>query len=285
MVIGLVAGGRQFPVMVAKGVRDQGHRLVAAGFTGHSNMAVAELAHVWKELKLGQLGRLISFFKDNRVQRVVMAGTIDKPKIMDVRHLDMRALKVVFRNKNKGDASVLGAVAREFESEGMAVVPAHEFLPELLTPEGVLGARRPSEREWGDLAYGWRVAKDMGRLDIGQCLVLREGIVAAVEALEGTDAAVRRGCELGGEGCVVIKVFKPGQQAEVDLPSVGPDTVRIMAEGRAVCLGVEAGRSLFFDRDQAVALADRSGIAVVGLSEAVLKAQAPGQAGGVPPGP
>jgi DUF1009 family protein len=146
------------------------------------------------------------------------------------------------------------------------VVPAHSYLPELLTPEGVMTRREPDEREWEDLRYGWKIAKELGRMDIGQCVVIREGIVSAVEALEGTDPTIARGCSLGGAGCVVIKVFKPGQQEQIDLPSLGLDTVKAMAEGKATCMGVEASRSLFFDRDEAIALADRSGIAIVGLT-------------------
>jgi len=264
--VGLIAGGRQFPVLVAQGVKAHGHRLVVAGFSGHTNMEVAAHADVFRELKLGQLGALIAFFKDNGVSRVVMAGAIDKPKILDIRHLDLRAIKLVFRRKNKGDATVLKAVAREFEAEGMPVVPPHSYLPELLTPPGVLSRRRPSEAEWDDLRYGFTVAKELGRMDIGQCLVLKEGVIAAVEALEGTDAAVLRGCELGGAGCVVIKVFKPGQEERVDLPSIGPGTIASMVRGKAVCLGVEAGKSLFFDREEALNAANRAKIAVVGLT-------------------
>ncbi|MDD3310705.1 UDP-2,3-diacylglucosamine diphosphatase LpxI [Pseudodesulfovibrio sp.] len=265
--IGLIAGGRQFPVMVARGVKAHGHRLVVAGFTGHTNMDVAPLADVWRELKLGKLGQLIDYFKQNGVQKVIMAGTINKPKVMDVRYLDMRAVKLLFRQKNKGDSAILGTLAGEFEREGMPVVPPQAFVPELLTPDGVLTRRGPDEREREDLRFAWNIAKDLGRLDIGQCLVVREGIVAAVEALEGTDATIRRGCELGGPACVVVKVFKPGQQEQVDLPSLGTDTIRAMAEGGATCLGVEAGKSLFFDRDEAVAVADRAGIAIVGLTD------------------
>ncbi len=264
--IGLIAGGRQFPLMVARGVKSHGYRLVVAGFTGHTNMDVVPFADVWRELKLGKLGKLIAFFKENGVERVIMAGTINKPKVMDVRHLDMRAIKLIFRQKNKGDSAILGTLAGEFEREGMPVVPAHSFLPELLTPEGVISRREPDEREWEDLRYGWKIAKELGRMDIGQCVVIREGIVSAVEALEGTDPTIARGCSLGGPGCVVIKVFKPGQQEQIDLPSLGLDTVKAMVEGKATCLGVEANRSLFFDRDEAIALADRSGIAIIGLT-------------------
>jgi DUF1009 family protein len=264
--IGLIAGGRQFPLLVARGVKSHGYRLVVAGFTGHTNMDVVPYADVWRELKLGKLGKLIAFFKENGVERVIMAGTINKPKVMDVRHLDMRAIKLIFRQKNKGDSAILGTLAGEFEREGMPVVPAHSYLPELLTPEGVMTRREPDEREWEDLRYGWKIAKELGRMDIGQCVVIREGIVSAVEALEGTDPTIARGCSLGGAGCVVIKVFKPGQQEQIDLPSLGLDTVKAMAEGKATCMGVEASRSLFFDRDEAIALADRSGIAIVGLT-------------------
>ncbi|ADU62418.1 MAG: UDP-2,3-diacylglucosamine diphosphatase LpxI [Pseudodesulfovibrio sp.] len=264
--IGLIAGGRQFPILVARGVKAHGYRLVVAGFTGHTNMDVVPYADVWQELKLGKLGRLIAFFRENGVDRVIMAGTIDKPKVMDIRHLDMRAVKLLFRQKNKGDSAILGSLAEEFEREGMPVVPAHDYLPELLSPLGVMTRREPDEREREDLRYGWKIAKELGRMDIGQCVVLREGIISAVEALEGTDAAIARGCGLGGPGCVVIKVFKPGQQEQVDLPSLGLDTVRAMIDGKATCLGVEAGRSLFFDRDEALALADRAGMAIVGLA-------------------
>lgn len=263
--IGLIAGGRQFPILVARGVKAHGYRLVVAGFTGHTNMDVVPYADVWQELKLGKLSRLIAYFRENGVDRVIMAGTINKPKVMDVRHLDMRAVKLLFRQKNKGDSAILGSLTEEFEREGMPVVPAHDYLPELLSPPGVMTRREPDDREWEDLRYGWKVAKELGRLDIGQCVVLREGIVSAVEALEGTDAAIARGCGLGGPGCVVIKVFKPGQQEQIDLPSLGLDTVRAMIDGKATCLGVEADRSLFFDRDEALALADGAGLAIVGL--------------------
>lgn len=264
--IGLIAGGRQFPILVAQGVKARGYKLVVAGFVGHTNMDVVPLADVWEELKLGKLGKLIKYFKSNGVDKVIMAGTIDKPKIMDVRHLDMRALKLVFSKKNKGDSAILGTLAREFEKEGMPVVPAHEYLPELLTPEGVLSRRQPDKREWEDLQFSWKIAKELGKMDVGQCVVVREGIVSAVEALEGTDIAIRRGCDLAGKGCVVVKVFKPGQQEQVDLPSFGLDTLKAMAAGHATCLGVEAGKSLFFDREAALEFADESGIAVVGLS-------------------
>mgnify|MGYP003814639543 CR=1 FL=1 len=269
-VIGLIAGGRQFPVMVARGVKAAGHRLVVAGFAGHTNPEVYPLADVSRELKLGQLSKLLDFFKDNRVEQAVMAGSINKPGVLDIRHFDARAVKILFSLKGKGDDAILRAFTQLLEGEGIGLLPPQRFATGLLTPAGVLTRRAPDEREWHDLRAGAHLARELGRMDIGQCVVLREGIVAAVEALEGTDAAIRRGCELGGAGCVVVKVFKPGQEERVDLPSVGLDTVRVMARGDATCLGVEAGKSLFFDLEDTVAEADRAGIAIVGLAESDL---------------
>ncbi len=269
-VVGLIAGGRQFPVLVAKGVKQAGHRLVVAGFTGHTNAEVYPLADAHSELKLGQLAKLLDFLKQHKVEQVVMAGTINKPGVMDIRHFDARAVKLLFSLGGKGDDAILRAVSALLESEGMELLPPQTFALGLLTPSGVLTRRPPDEREWADLRLGAKLARQLGRLDIGQCVVLREGIVAAVEALEGTDAAISRGCGLGGPGCVVVKVMKPGQEERVDLPSVGPDTVRTLAKGQGVCLGVEAGKSLFFDLEATVHAADKAGIAIVGLTEADL---------------
>ena len=136
--IGILAGGGQLPFLVADGARRQGQRVAAVGYSGNADPALAAEADVFRELKLGQLGKLIDFFKQHGVTRVVMAGTIDKPKAMDLRHLDLRALKLVFRRKGKGDDALLRLLSREFEAEGMPVVPAHLYMPDLLTPEGVL---------------------------------------------------------------------------------------------------------------------------------------------------
>jgi DUF1009 family protein len=268
--IGLIAGGRQFPVMVARGVKAAGHRLVVAGFTGHTNPEVYPLADAHRELKLGQLAKLLDFFKENGVEQAMMAGSINKPSVLDIRHFDARAVKLLLSLKGKGDDAILSAFTQLLEGEGIGIMPPQRFAQGLMTPAGVLSRRAPDEREWADLRAGVRLARELGRMDIGQCVVLREGIVAAVEALEGTDAAIRRGCELGGPGCVVVKVLKPGQEERVDLPSVGLDTVRVMSKGAATCLGVEAGKSLFFDLEDTLAAADRAGIAVVGLCESDL---------------
>ncbi|WP_027722382.1 LpxI family protein [Maridesulfovibrio zosterae] len=263
--IGIIAGGGQFPLLVAKGAAAQGHRVVAVFFKGHSSDEVAALVDDSKELMLGQLSKLISFFKKNGVSKVVMAGTINKPKAFDIRP-DFRAAKLLFKLATKGDDVLLRTVANEFESEGMEVVGPHIFAPQLLTPAGILTKRKPSESEYSDLVFGWKIARELGRLDIGQCVIIKDGVIAAVEAIEGTDAAIKRGCDLGGKGCCIVKVFKPGQEERVDMPSIGLKTVEGMKELRATCLGVEAGKSLFFDLDKAIKFADKHGISIVGLT-------------------
>ncbi len=263
--IGLIAGGGQFPLLVAKGAAAQGNRVVVVSFKGHSNDDVHSIVDAWKELKLGQLSKLIDFFHKNGVTKVVMAGTINKPKAFDIRP-DFRAAKLLFKLATKGDDAVLRAVTDEFESAGFKVVGPHVYAPQLLTPSGLLTKRAPSEIEEKDLAFGWKIARELGRMDIGQCVVVREGIITAVEAIEGTDAAIKRGCTLGGKGCSIIKVFKPGQEDRVDMPSIGLKTVQEMKELGATCLGVEAGKSLFFDLDKSLEFADKNKICIVGLN-------------------
>ncbi len=267
--VGIIAGGGQFPFLVARGVRDQGGRVAAVGFARNTDPALAGHVDAYVELKLGQLGKVIDFFRTHQVGRVIMAGAINKARALDIRP-DLRAAKLLFRLRGKGDDALLRAVAEELESEGFSVVRAHEACPSLLTPRGVLTRRSPSPEEWEDIRFGWPLAKRIGELDIGQTVVVRKQVVAAVEALEGTDAAMERGLSLTGKGGVVIKVFKPGQEERIDLPSVGLRTVELLARHGAGCLAVEAGRSLFFDREKALELADRSGIAIVGMDAALL---------------
>lgn len=270
--LGLIAGGGQFPDLVLHNAQSRGLRVAAVGFAGHTDPLLGTRAAAWQLLHLGQLGRLIAFFKQQQVRHVVLAGGIHKPKALDIRP-DFRAARLIWRMRGKGDDALLRSLLAELEDEGFVVLQAAAFLPELYAPQGVLSARPPSAEEWADLQLAWEVAATVGRLDIGQCVVLKRGVVAAVEALEGTDAAIRRGAELAGQGCVVLKRSKPGQDQRVDLPALGLDTMRVLIQCGASCLGFEAGKTLFFDCVQAASLADRHGIALVGLTDESLARQ------------
>lgn len=266
--IGILAGGGQLPFLVAEGARRQGQRVAAVGYVGNADPALAGRVDAFAELKLGQLGKLISFFKTESVTRVVLAGSINKPRALDIRP-DMRAMKLIMRLAARGDDSVLRAVAGEIESEGMAVVSALDLVPDLATPAGVLTRKKPSKDQWEDLRFAWPRAKALGRMDIGQALAVKERMVVAVEGMEGTDACIARAGELA-KGCTLVKIVKPGQDLRFDLPAVGTRTLEAMAAAGVSCLGVEAGRSMFFDRDPALDLAHTAGLCVVGLTPEVL---------------
>ena len=266
--IGILAGGGQLPFLVADGARRQGQRVAAVGYSGNADPALAGRVDAYSELKLGQLGKLIAFFKAEGVTRVVLAGSINKPRALDIRP-DMRAMKLIMRLATRGDDSLLRAVAGELESEGMAVVSALDLVPALAAPAGVLTRKKPSKEQWEDLRYAWPRAKALGRMDIGQALAVRERMVVAVEGLEGTDSCIARAGTLA-PGCVLVKIVKPEQDLRFDLPSVGLKTLETMATAGVACLGIEAGRSLFFDRTAALDLAHSAGLCVVGLTPEVL---------------
>ncbi len=262
--LALIAGSGDLPRLVTAGARMQGWRIVGVGFVGETDPGLAEDLEAWEWLHLGQLGKLIAFCKKQGVQEVVMAGKVHKTRAVNLRP-DWRAAKLLWKIKNTHDDVILRAVAAELESEGMAVASALDFLPHLRTPEGVLTRRGPSPEEQADLDVGWPLAKALGAMDIGQCLVLRKKTVVAAEAVEGTDATIARAGELAGPGCVVIKVFKPIQDMRLDLPTIGPQTIQAMIQAQASCLGLEAGRSLFLDLPESVTLADQAGISIIGM--------------------
>ena len=263
--VGLIAGSGRFPFLVAQGARRHGLRVVACGFYGNTDPALAEETDAFAMLHLGQLGALIAFFKRHKTESVCMAGAISKPGALDFRP-DLRAAKLLFKLRgNRGDNALLRAVAGELHSEGLTVVRPETLVPDLRGPAGILGEHAPDPETRLDIRFGWKIAKATGSLDIGQCVVVRGGIVIAVEAIEGTDAALERGGEFGGPGCTAVKVLKPGQDERLDLPSIGAGTIALLARYRYACLAFEAGKTLFFDQQAALTAADEHGIAVVGI--------------------
>lgn len=263
--IGIIAGSGQFPVLAAKGARENGMRVVICGLHGNADPELAEFADAFVMVHLGQLGKLIDFFKSNGVKKACMAGAVSKPKALDIKP-DFRAAKLIFKlGSNKGDDAVLRAVMGELKDEGIAVVPPDSLAPGLRSAGGVLTRKRPDAELWADIRFGWNRAKAIGSLDIGQCVIVRSGIVTAVEAIDGTDATLERGGRLGGAGCTLVKVVKPGQDTRLDMPSLGTATIELLAQYRFACLAFEAEGALFFDREKALALAEEHGIVVVAV--------------------
>jgi len=194
-----------------------------------------------------------------------MAGGITKGRLFTHLRPDLRALKLLSRMKHVGDDGILRAVAAELEGEGIMIVSPTRYLSELLASEGVLSRRQPTAAEMQDVQFGCMIAREIGKLDIGQCVVVRRQAVLAVEAIDGTDATIRRGGLLAGDKAIVVKVAKPTQDLRFDVPAVGLGTIEVMREVKASVLALEAGKTLLFDREEALQLADQAKIAVIGL--------------------
>jgi DUF1009 family protein len=260
--IGIIAGSGQFPFLVARGAAKRGLGVVICGIAGNADPALAELAEDFVMLPVGQLNKLIKFFKSRKVGRLCMAGAVNKVRALDIRP-DFRVAGLIIKLAGKGDDALLRAAADTLQGEGFSVVRPDDLVPELRCSPGVLGNIQPDVYTRKDMEFGITIAEKIGAMDIGQCVAVRRGIVVAVEAVEGTDAMLLRGGELGGAGCTAVKVLKPGQDKRMDLPSIGAGTLEVMARCKYACLAFEARGTLFFDRETALAEADAAGIAVV----------------------
>jgi len=265
--IGIIAGGGQFPMLFTKAAQKAGRRVVVAAHKGESSEELAGAADSICWVKLGQLGRIIKFLKKEGAEETVFLGTITKTRIFKEVWPDLKGLTLWNKIDTKHDDAILRAIAGVLEKEGIKVLDSTLYLKELLFPQGIISRKRPSKGQLVDIKFGWRMARAVGSLDIGQCLVVRDQTVLAVEAIEGTDAAIRRGGALGRGQAVVVKLRKPGQDFRFDLPAIGTTTVDSMIEVNAAVLAVEAGQSLLFDREAFVDKVNRAGIVVVGVRE------------------
>ena len=266
--IGLIAGKGQFPLLFAEAAKGLGLEVVAVAHQGETDPELETLTSECSWISVGQLGKLIRAFKEAGVTRAVMAGGLSRGRLFREFWPDLKALNLIRRAGAGHDDRLLRGLAAELEKEGITVVSPLLYLEEMLAQPGRLSRRQPTSQELQDIYYGFTIAKAVGRLDLGQCVVVRRRVVTALEAIEGTDDTIRRGGSLAGPGAVVVKVLKPGQDLRFDLPAVGKNTIEVMGEVEARVLAVEAGKTLMFDREEMLALADRAGIAVWGVAAA-----------------
>lgn len=265
--IGLIAGNGRFPIIFADNARKLGLRVSAVAHEGETEPELERHVDRIHWIKIGQLNKLIRAFKDDGVRQAVMLGGIKKTHVFTTVRPDFRTLALATRLALWRDDDILRELAAELEREGIAICESTFGLEGILVEEGPLTARRPSKKEWEDIRYGWDVARDIGRLDIGQCVVIKDRVVVAVEAVEGTDGAIKRGGELAKEGAVVVKRCKPQQDLRFDLPAIGPRTIEVMASVKAAVLAVEAGKTVILDRELLVEKGQAAGIAVVGIKD------------------
>ncbi|NWF73734.1 MAG: UDP-2,3-diacylglucosamine diphosphatase LpxI [Nitrospirae bacterium] len=265
--IGLIAGNGRFPIIFADNARKLGYLVSAVAHEGETEPELASHVDRIHWIKIGQLSKLIKVFKQDGVHQAVMLGGIKKTHVFTTVRPDLRTLAMATSLALWKDDDILREFAKELEQEGIAICESTFGLKGILVEEGTLTARAPSEKEWEDIRYGWSVAYDIGRLDIGQCVVIKDRVVVAVEAVEGTDGAIKRGGELAKVGAVVVKRSKPQQDLRFDLPAVGPGTIEVMASVKASVLAVEAGRTILLDREIMLDKARSARIAIVGIAK------------------
>jgi DUF1009 family protein len=275
--LGLLAGWGRFPIVVAQKARELGRPVFCVGIKHEASPELAALAAGFAWSGVAKLGRTIRLFKQAGCRHIVMAGKIHKHRFLFTpwRLLsllpDLRCLRFWYRRhlRDRQDDTLLLAMIDEFQLDGLEFGSALDFYPELLAPEGVLTRRRPTALEQADIEFGWTMAKEMGRLDVGQSICVKEGAVLAVEAIEGTDAAIRRAgalCPAGG--FTVVKVAKPQQDMRFDVPTVGLFTIDTLLQAGAKVLALEAEKTILLDREQVIEMANRYGLTIVARRDA-----------------
>ena len=277
--IGLLAGAGRFPIVFAQAAREQGHSVHCVGVRDMVSPELAGLCDRFETTPLGWLGRPIRAFQRSGITQAVMAGKIEKTVLFHPFRLlrmlpDWRALRMWYRHasRDKKDDTLLMAVIHEFERDGIRFGSALDFCPNLLAQHGFLTRRKPTAAQWKDIRFGWEMAKELGRLDIGQSVMVKDTAVIAVEAIEGTDKCIRRAGELcRAGGFTVVKVAKPQQDMRFDVPTIGTQTLQTMYECGGKVLAIECEKTIILDREEVVRLADKFGIAIVSISAAELE--------------
>ncbi|BBO81388.1 hypothetical protein DSCO28_19540 [Desulfosarcina ovata subsp. sediminis] len=261
--IGLIAGNGQFPILFSRIAGQNGFTLFTAAYVNEAAPELAQLSEAIEWLHLGQVKRLIRFFKQNGVTRAVMLGGVRKTRLFTDVKPDMKAISIIAGMRHTHDDAIMRAFADFLEKEGIKIEASTFLLPELLATEGVWTRRKPSRSEKKDIELGFSVAREIGRLDIGQSVVVGGGSILAVEAIDGTDATIARGGQLGRGQAVLVKVCKPNQDFRFDVPSVGIRTIETMVQADVRVLAIEAGKTVVFDRMEMVRIADENQIAII----------------------
>lgn len=266
--LGLIAGTGDLPKIIALEARTQGYVVYAIALEPLTDKTLGSFVDEIDLVNVGKFGKIIGTLKKHKIKEAVMAGKVSKSLLYESKIIpDLRAIKFISSLKERSDDSILRAVADEIEKEGIKLLNILSFTLDLLTPEGVLTRKTPTKYEWQDITFGWRIAKEIGRLDIGQTVVVKDQAVMAVEAIEGTDETIRRGGKLAGRGAVIVKVSKPNQDMRFDVPVIGLDTLKAIIEVDASVLAAEVGKSIILNKEKLIEESDKAGIALVGYKE------------------
>ncbi len=266
MKYGLIAGNGQFPILVVDGAKRAGADLFVIAIKEETDPKIEQIADNVLWVNIGQLGKMISFFKSNGVKQAIMAGQVKHVQIFSGALPDARMLKMLWNLPKRNTDALIGGVASEMAKDGIELIDSTHFIKDQLAQSGVLTKRKPSDIEQENVDYGLNIANEIARLDLGQTIVVRAKACVAIEAMEGTDATIKRAGELANGKLTVIKVAKPDQDMRFDVPVIGVPTVEMMIQAGATCLSVTAGKTLIFDREAVLQLADQNKIVIVGSS-------------------
>ncbi len=286
--LGLIAGSGKLPFILAAAAHRRGERVVCVGIQDEAAPELREAVDRFHWCGVAKVGRLIRIFKKEGVDRAVMVGKVRKSRmytpfrILKMRP-DFRTLKLWYRTvKDKSDDTLLGALARELESEGITVMDSTPWVADNIAKKGVLTRRSPTASEQKDVRFGVRIALGLGRMDVGQSVAVREEAVVAVEAIEGTDAMVRRAGRLSRGGYMLVKMAKPNQDLRFDVPTIGRKTIESLAGSGGKVLVIEAGKTLVIDPEETIAAADKAGIAMIAVDPAEFAPEAGGESAEAP---
>jgi UDP-2,3-diacylglucosamine hydrolase len=261
--LGIITGNGVYPRLLAEAARKAGvKKIIAAAFTNETDPGITQRVDLIEWMHVGQLNRLLKFFNDHKVHHAIMAGQIAPKNLFDLRP-DWKALLLLGKLKERNAESIFAAIADELTRIDVELLPATTFLEDCLVPAGLIAGARLSRREEEDVELGWKIAKEIARLDIGQTVIVKNGTVVAVEAFEGTNEAISRGGALAREGAVMVKVAKPNQDMRFDAPVIGVETIRVAAEAKLRVIAVEAGKTLLLEPDAISKLADRSKLSII----------------------
>lgn len=264
--IGIIAGNGIYPITFIRAARAAGvTKLVMAAFTGETNPDLAYKVEAIDWFRVGQLSRMIKFFKAQGVKQVVMVGQIAPRNLFDLRP-DIRTLIMMAKLKQRNAESLFGGIANELGKDGIELLPATTYLEDLMPPAGHIAGPQPKKRRWEDAQYGFKIAKESSRMDIGQTVVVKNGTVLAVEAFEGTNEAIKRGGALGRGGATMVKVSKPNQDIRFDVPVVGPETIRTAANAGVDLIAVEARMTIVLARDEVDTLCHDLKVALIAVA-------------------
>lgn len=268
MKYGLIAGNGRFPVLALETARSLGHHVVAVGIQEEASREIEPLAAKTYWISLGQLSRLIEILKTEGITEVIMAGQVKHTKIFSSIQPDWRLAKLLLSLRGKNTAALINGVAKVLKDEGIELGDSTRLLKPLLAREGVLTRRKPTDDEMRDIAYGRRIANALSGFDIGQSVAIAERACVAVEAMEGTDAMLRRAASLvNGKPLRLVKASRGRAHLLFDVPVAGVATVDVMQETGTTAMAVDAGRTLLLDRDELLARADAAGIAILGMRQ------------------